>query len=93
MRLPRAIVPLTELPIGQRGIVKELRADKRVRRRMLDFGLVTDTVVEALCKSPSGDPTAYFFRGVVIALRADEATAIIIEKAALLGDREDNSWD
>lgn len=76
-----ALMPLTELPIGQLGIVRELRASSRVRRRMLDFGLVVNTVVEALCQSPSGDPTAYHIRGAVIALRAEEAEAIIVEKA------------
>lgn len=81
MHVNSATIPLTELPIGQIGIVRELRASSRVRRRMLDFGLVVNTVVEALCQSPSGDPTAYHFRGVVIALRAEEAAAIIVEKA------------
>lgn len=81
MHVSSAIIPLTELPIGQLGIVRELRASSRVRRRMLDFGLVVDTIVEALCQSPSGDPTAYHIRGAVIALRAEEAAAIIVEKA------------
>jgi ferrous iron transport protein A len=46
---------------------------------MLDFGLITNTVVEALCQSPSGDPTAYHIRGAVIALRTEEAAGIIVE--------------
>jgi len=46
---------------------------------MLDLGLVIDTVVEALRKSPSGDPTAYEIRGAVIALRSEEASQILVE--------------
>jgi ferrous iron transport protein A len=46
---------------------------------MLDLGLICGTRVEALQKSPSGDPTAYEIRGAVIALRSEEAAQILIE--------------
>lgn len=64
------------------------RAERRVagldavgtqRRRMLDLGLVEGTNVEALHKSPSGDPVAYFIRGAVIALRGEDAKKVRIE--------------
>ena len=47
---------------------------------MLDLGIIYDTEVEALQKSPSGDPVAYYIRGAVIALRSDEASKIIVEE-------------
>jgi ferrous iron transport protein A len=46
---------------------------------MLDLGLISDTVVEALQKSPSGDPIAYNIRGAVIALRSEEASKILVD--------------
>ena len=46
---------------------------------MLDLGLVEGTNVEALHKSPSGDPVAYFIRGAVIALRGEDAKKVRIE--------------
>jgi len=46
---------------------------------MLDLGLIIDTVVEAILKSPAGDPVAYSIRGAVIALRSEEANKIIVE--------------
>ena len=49
-------IPLHRLPIGCTGRVKELRAKDDTRRRMLDLGLISDTVVKALCQSPSGNP-------------------------------------
>ena len=49
------------------------------RRLMLDLGLILDTVVEALLKSPAGDPVAYDIRGAVIALRSEEAQKILVE--------------
>ncbi|MHB8125682.1 MAG: FeoA family protein [Desulfitobacteriaceae bacterium] len=72
-------IPLNFLPLGKKGKVKVLTSDGSIRRRMLDLGLISDTVVEALQKSPSGDPIAYHIRGAVIALRSEEALKILIE--------------
>ncbi|HHV59710.1 MAG TPA: ferrous iron transport protein A [Clostridiaceae bacterium] len=72
-------IPLNSLPIGKKARVKALVSDGNLRRRMLDFGLISDTLVEALQKSPSGDPVAYHIRGAVIALRSEEASQIIVE--------------
>lgn len=72
-------IPLNFLPIGKKAIVKNLTSDGIIRRRMLDLGLIADTEVEALQKSPSGDPTAYHIRGAVIALRSEEAQKIMVE--------------
>ncbi|MCR4435114.1 MAG: FeoA family protein [Clostridiales bacterium] len=73
------LIPLNFLPLGKKAKVKELTSEGAVRRRMLDLGLISDTVVEALQKSPSGDPTAYHIRGAVIALRSEEACKIMVE--------------
>lgn len=72
-------IPLNKLPLGKKAKVKELISQGIARRRMLDLGLVWDTEVEALQKSPSGDPIAYHIRGAVIALRSEEASKIIVE--------------
>ena len=73
-------IPLNSLPIGETGIVQKLLSTGPQRRRMLDLGLVNGTPVEALQKSPSGDPTAYFIRGAVIALRSEDAGKILVER-------------
>ncbi|HEY9059442.1 MAG TPA: FeoA family protein [Pseudobacteroides sp.] len=72
-------IPLNFLPLGKKAKVKVLTSDGMIRRRMLDLGLISDTVVEALQKSPSGDPVAYHIRGAVIALRSEEASKILVE--------------
>lgn len=72
-------IPLNDLPIGEKARVKLLRTGAASRKRLLDLGLVSETEVEALQKSPSGDPTAYQIRGTVIALRAEDASGIIVE--------------
>ena len=75
----RNLITLESLPIGSRGKVKKLVAKGIVRRRMLDLGLVYDTIVESLMKSPAGDPIAYEIRGAIIALRSEEASKIFVE--------------
>lgn len=73
------LIPLNLLPVGSFGKVKKLITNGKTRRRMLDLGLILDTKVEALRKSPFGDPTAYQIRGAVIALRSEEASKILVE--------------
>jgi len=72
-------ITLNNLPMGKKAKVKLLTSDTVSRRRMLDLGLILDTEVKALQKSPSGDPTAYQIRGAVIALRSEEASQILVE--------------
>ena len=72
---------LYELPIGKSGWVEGLTSSGMERRRMLDLGLVRGTEVEALQKSPSGDPVAYAIRGAVIALRREDAAKIRIRSS------------
>ncbi len=73
------LISLEKLSIGNHGKLRRLLADGITRRRLLDLGLVQDTPVKALYKSPAGDPIAYEIRGTVIALRSEEASQIIIE--------------
>ncbi len=73
------IFPLSSLPLGKKAKVTALTSNGANRRRMLDLGLISDTEVEALQKSPSGDPVAYQIRGAVIALRTEEASKILVQ--------------
>ncbi|HOC06215.1 MAG TPA: FeoA family protein [Bacillota bacterium] len=72
-------MPLSQLPFGRRGVVRELRADTGSRRRLLDLGLVVGTPVETVLRSPAGNPMAYEIRGTLIALRNAEAGQIIVD--------------
>lgn len=77
--MKRELIPLNMLPVGSAAKVRSLTNDGNTRRRMLDLGLIKNTHIEAIQKSPSGDPTAYWIRGAVIALRSDEASKILVE--------------
>ena len=69
---------LNDIKPGQRARIKELTANGSIRRRLLDIGLVEDTEVECLGKSPLGDPCAYLIRGAVIAIRSEDCRNILI---------------
>ncbi|NLP00539.1 MAG: ferrous iron transport protein A [Clostridiaceae bacterium] len=75
-----SVFPLNYLPLGKKARVKALISVGSTRRRMLDLGIISNTEVEALQKSPSGDPIAYCIRGAVIALRSEEASQILVEE-------------
>ncbi len=76
--MQETLIPLNFLPLGRTAQVKKLTSDGRTRRRMLDLGFSPETRVEAVQKSPSGDPTAYQVRGALIALRSEEASKIYV---------------
>lgn len=80
---------LTNLPLRSKGRVVKLTAKGKKRRRLLDLGLIPGTVVEAIRRSPSGDPTAYIIRGTVLALRSEETNFIEVEE---LTQRRDILW-
>ena len=49
------------------------------RRRLMDLGFIPGSIVEVALKSPFRDPTAYYVKGAMIALRDSQADLINIE--------------
>lgn len=69
---------LQDIKPGERAKIKELCCTGSIRRRLLDIGLIAETEVECLGRSPLGDPSAYFIRGAVIAIRMEDCRNILI---------------
>jgi DtxR family Mn-dependent transcriptional regulator len=74
--------PLSSLRPGDEGRVLSVsrRCRGPERRRLMDLGVLPGTVIRAEMHSPSGDPTAYRVRGALIALRAEQAALISVER-------------
>ncbi len=70
---------LTEIAVGKKVQVVELLSKGLSRQRMLDLGIVPNTIIHVLRQSPFGDPTAYIIRDTCIALREEEAKNIIVK--------------
>ena len=70
---------LNELKKGDKAIVKSLEIEGSMKRRLLDIGLIKDSLVECVLESPLKDPKAYWIRGALIAIRDSDAEKIHIE--------------
>lgn len=67
---------LGEVGIASTVKVLKINAEGDLRRRFLDLGIIEGTEIEVLYRSPFGDPTAYYIRGAVIAIRQEESEKI-----------------
>ncbi len=72
---------LCQVNTGSYAYVVNLEAEGSIRRRLLDIGLVSGTKIQVLRKSPLGDPTLYYIRGAMIALRKEEASLVNVTLA------------
>jgi len=67
---------LSELTVGQRGILVALDLPESVQNHLMHMGFVPGSCVIALRCAPAGDPTVYSVDGLEIALRHETAEAI-----------------
>lgn len=70
---------LNELKKGEKAKISNLEIDGTIKRRLLDIGLIKDSLVECVLESPFKDPKAYWIRGALIAIRNKDAKKIYIE--------------
>ncbi|HHY21760.1 MAG TPA: ferrous iron transport protein A [Bacilli bacterium] len=75
----KILTPLSECSYGDRFLIKEMKVEGVLRRRLLDLGFVKGAEITVLQKSPLGDPVAYRVSGTIIALRNDETSKIFGE--------------
>lgn len=69
---------LNDIQPGQRATVCALRTGESLRRRLLDIGLIEDTEIACVGRSPAGDPAAFLIRGAVIAIRRADGQNILV---------------
>lgn len=70
---------LCDMKVGDKAIVKKVKTNDNIKRRLLDIGLIEGTKIECLLKSPLNDPTAYLIRGAIIAIRKDDCKDIEVD--------------
>lgn len=70
---------LSSLIPGEYCIVEGIAQESKIKRRLLDLGLIPGTEVLCVIKSPLGDPTAYSVRGALIALRCEDSQDITVK--------------
>ena len=72
----RQVSVLSELTVGESGVVVALDLPESVQNHLMHMGFVPNALVTALRRAPAGDPTIYFVDGMEIALRHETAEAI-----------------
>jgi ferrous iron transport protein A len=72
----RRLSMLSELKVGESGVLVALDLPESVQNHLMHMGFVPDARVTALRRAPAGDPTVYGIDGMEIALRHETAEAI-----------------
>lgn len=72
---------LSDLRIGETGVLVVLELPESVQNHLMHMGFVPDARVTALRRAPAGDPTVYAVDGIEIALRRETASAIQVRAA------------
>ena len=67
---------LNNLSVGEICIIKKIKDSSKIKRRLLDIGLIPGTKVECVLSSPSNDSLAYLIRGTTIAIRKIDSKEI-----------------
>ena len=70
---------LSDMQIGDKGVIKKLNVNENIKRRLQDLGLIEETYIECILKSPFNDPSAYLIRGALIAIRKEDGKNIEVE--------------
>lgn len=71
---------LADLQPGERGKVMQLRGDIRLRRRLVDLGILPGTIISVIRYAPLGDPIEVKIMDYLLTLRKDEARSILMER-------------
>ena len=75
-------IPLAAIAPGETVRVAEIRVEGALRRRLLDLGLIPQTLVSCRFAAPAGSPMAFTVRGAAIALRTRDAKEIFLERVS-----------
>lgn len=70
---------LNDLPLGITAKIIDINCNQNIQRRLLDLGIIENSKITPVYRSPFNDPTAYLIRGTLIALRSDDSCKIIVE--------------
>ena len=70
---------LSAFAVGEKGIVKAVIGEKRMRRRLFDMGITPGAEIYLRKKAPFGDPLEVTLRGYELTLRKSEADLVNME--------------
>ncbi len=80
----RQLQALSELALGESGLLVALDLPPGVQNHLMYMGFVPDARVRVLHRAPAGDPTVYSIDGIEIALRKETARSILVSKSSVM---------
>ena len=72
---------LSEMAIGESGVIVAVQGDGMIRRRLFDMGVTPGADVYLRKRAPLGDPYEVTLRGYELTLRKREAEQVTVEVA------------
>lgn len=73
------IKKLSEFVSGERGVIKTVAGEGKIRRRLFDMGVTPGAEVYLRKRAPLGDPLEVTIRGYELTLRKSEAECVSME--------------
>ena len=64
---------LSEFSVGEKGIVKTVSGEGKIRRRLFDMGVTPGAELTMRKKAPLGDPIEITLRGYELTIRKEDA--------------------
>ena len=72
-------LPLSDLRVGESGVIVKMEIKGKVRQRFLAMGLIKGETVTVKRVAPLGDPIDFIVKGYHLSLRKSEASEILVE--------------
>ncbi len=72
------VCTLNNLPLYKSGLILSIKCKDYLINRIFDMGILENTMIKPLYRSPFGDPTAYLVKNTVIALREKDSKYITV---------------
>lgn len=70
---------LDKFSIGDKGVVLNVVAERRIKRRLFDMGITPGVEIFLRKRAPLGDPIEITLRGYELTLRLSEASNVLME--------------
>ena len=77
--MSESAIPLSELNVGESGIIVKLNIKGAARQRFLAMGLVKRETILVKRVAPLGDPIDFLIKGYDLSLRKAEASEILVK--------------
>ncbi len=77
--LKTSFLPLSKSLPNETYKIISINCKGQIKRRLLDLGIIPGTFIKNIQSSPLGDPSAFFVRGTVIAIRKEDTKKIVVE--------------